>query len=184
MTRKETKDTRKEKVQKTKPTTNHPKVKKVKLKKSEKFGRAKKYRQAQELIEKSKEYSLEEALDLLLKMQLTKFNSSIEAHIRLNIDLTKPEHQIRGLISLPHGTGKIKKIAAITTPDKEKKVKEAGADLVGGTDLIEKIKNGLLDFDILVSSPEIMGEVGKIAKILGPKGLMPNKIIFHTRICS
>jgi len=157
---------------KNQPSADQPKA--GKLKKSEKQGRAKKYRQALELITQDKEYTIEEALDLISTMKLTKFDSSVETHIRLNVDMAKSDQQARGIVGLPHGSGKTKKIVVVTAADKEKAAKDAGADLVGGADIIQKIQQGFLDFDVLIASPDMMPEVGKIAKILGPKGLMPN----------
>lgn len=157
---------------------NQPATKKSKagqkLKKSEKKGRSKKYREVAKLIEKDKIYSLEEALELIKKTTTTKFDSSVEAHIRLGIDLSKSEQQVRGMVALPHSLGKVLKIAVVVPPEKEKEAKEAKADYVGEKDLVEKIEKGFLDFDILMADPSVMGLLAKVAKILGPKGLMPS----------
>jgi len=144
-----------------------------KLKKSEKK-HSKKYREVVTLIEKNKVYDLEEAIDLAKKTSTTKFDSSVEVHVKLGVDTKKADQQIRGSVVLPHGTGKSKIVAAVVAPTKEKEAKTAGADFVGSTDLIEKIGKGWLEFDVLVATPDLMGELGKVAKVLGPKGLMPN----------
>lgn len=134
----------------------------------------KKYRSACEKIEKGKEYSLAEAIALIKDTSTTKFDSSVEIHLNLNTDPKNPEHALRGSVSLPAGLGKSKKIAVICGADKEKEAKEAGAYLVGGKELIEKIARGDIDFDVLVATPEMMPELAKAGKVLGPKGLMPN----------
>lgn len=146
---------------------------KPKLKKSEKK-HSKKYREAASLIEKDKEYGLEEALELVKKTSVTKFDSSVEIHIRLGIDVKKTDQQIRGIVILPNGIGKSKNVCVICDSKFEKEAKDAGADTVGGEDIIQKIEKGWMDFDVLVASPDMMGALGKAAKILGPKGLMPN----------
>jgi large subunit ribosomal protein L1 len=160
---------KKEKVEKA--TTK--KSAKVKLKKSEKQ-HGKKYREVEKLVEKDKEYSVEEAIDLAKKTSTTKFDSSVEVHIRLNIDIQNSEQQVRGSVVLPKGTGKSKKVLAIVGPGKESEAKNAGADFVGGDDMIAKIEKGWLDFEVVVATPDMMPKLGKIGKILGTKGLMPN----------
>jgi large subunit ribosomal protein L1 len=147
--------------------------KKNKLKKSEKK-HSKKYRQAAELIEKDRRYELEEAIGLVKKTSMTKFDASVDVHIRLNVDLANSEQQVRGSLVLPAGTGKTKKVCAIVSPDKNKEAKDAGADFVGDQDLITKIEKGWLDFEVVVATPDMMPNLGKIGKILGTKGLMPN----------
>ncbi len=149
------------------------KPKKNKLKNSEKKY-SKNYRKVAELLEPGKLYTPEEAIDLVKKTSTVKFDASVEVHVRLNIDPANSDQQIRGSLVLPAGTGKIKKVLAIVGPDKEKEAKEAGADHVGGTDLIEKIEKGWLDFEVVVATPDMMPSLGKIGKILGTKGLMPN----------
>lgn len=135
--------------------------------------RGKKYLQAASLIEKNKLYSAQEACDLVRKTSVTKFDSSVDVSFSLNIDTRFSEQQIRGAIVLPNGTGKSKKVLAITTKIQE--AIDAGADIAGGKDMIEKIqKENWFGFDVIVATPEMMGELGKIGKILGPKGLMPN----------
>jgi large subunit ribosomal protein L1 len=134
----------------------------------------KRYREVAKLVEKGKEYELDEAIELLKKTVASKFDSSVEIHVNLNVDLENPDHQIRGSVSLPSGSGKEKKVAVVCGPDKEKDAKAAGAETVGGQELIAKIEKGWLGFDVLVATPDMMGALGKIGKILGTKGLMPN----------
>lgn len=137
----------------------------------------KKYRAVAEKVDRSKVYELEEAIKVIKENKIAKFDESVEVHVKTNIDPKKGDQQIRGTVNLPHGTGKSKKIAVITSTH-EKEAKEAKADLVGGEDLIEKIKSGKFfekgGFDILVATPEMMPRLAPVAKILGPKGLMPN----------
>lgn len=144
----------------------------------------KKYRAAAEKLDKDKVYPIAEAVKFLKENKTTKFDEAVEIHIKTNIDPKKGEQQVRGTVILPHGTGKSKKIAVITSVA-EKEAKDAGADVVGGEEMIEKIaKSGKIsakggsasggNFDILVATPEMMPKLAKIAKILGPKGLMPN----------
>lgn len=125
-----------------------------------------------EKVDRSKSYSLEEALKILKENKSAKFDESVELHIKLGIDPKKGEQQMRGAVVLPHGTGKSKKIAVITDT-KQKEAKEAGADIVGGEEMIEKMKKKI-NFDVLVATPEMMPKLAPIGKILGPKGLMPN----------
>ena len=135
--------------------------------------KSKRYLTAASKVDKTKFYSLDEALNLIKEIAKAKFDESIEAHIRLGIDASKGEQQIRATVVLPHGAGKTKKVAVFS--DNEKEVAESGADLSGGKELIEKIKNtGVIDFDVAVATPEIMKDMATIAKILGPKGLMPS----------
>ena len=135
--------------------------------------KSKRYLTAASKVDKTKFYSLDEALNLIKEIAKAKFDESIEAHIRLGIDASKGEQQIRATVILPHGAGKTKKVAVFS--DNEKEVAESGADLSGGKELIEKIKNtGVIDFDVAVATPEIMKDMATIAKILGPKGLMPS----------
>lgn len=138
-----------------------------------KMKKSKRMTEAESKVDKNKFYSLDEALTLIKEISKTKFDESIEAHVRVGIDPAKGEQQIRVNVVLPHGAGKVKKVAVFT--DNEAEAKESGADIYGGKELIEKIKNtGVLDFDIAVASPEIMRDMASIAKILGPKGLMPS----------
>jgi len=137
--------------------------------------RGKKYQEIKKKIGPQKEYSLEEAIDLIKENRIAKFDESIEIHLKLGIDPNKTEQQVKGTVTLPYGGIKKKKIVCFVGPEKEKEAKEAGADLVGGKELIEKIKQTKkIDFDLAIASPEIMKELTPIAKILGPKGLMPS----------
>lgn len=139
--------------------------------------RGKKYRAAAGRVDKNKIYTLEEAVLLLKENKIAKFDESVEVHVKTNIDPKKGDQQIRGTVDLPYGTGKTKKIVVITSVASSE-AQEAGADKAGGEELIELIKTGKLvpfsDFDILVATPEMMPKLAQVAKILGPKGLMPN----------
>ena len=136
--------------------------------------KSKNYRKAQEAFQKGEEYGLEEALELLEKFPKAKFDESVEVHLHLNIDPSKSDQQVRAAVSLPHGTGKSKKIGAFTETQQEE-AKKAGADVVGDEKLVEKIiKDKKIDFDVAVATPEMMPKLSKAAKILGPRGLMPN----------
>lgn len=136
--------------------------------------RGKNYQKALEGFEKDKGYSIDEALEVLVKFPKPKFDESVEIHVRLNIDLAKTDQQIRGTVNLPYGTGKALRIAAFTSTQKAD-AKKAGAELIGAEDLIDKIAaKKTFDFEVAVATPEMMPKLAKIAKILGPKGLMPN----------
>ena len=130
--------------------------------------------EAAKLVDKNKLYMLSEAAELVKQTAKAKFDESVEMHIRLGIDPKQSDQIVRGTIVLPHGIGKTRKVAVITKGEKQKEAKDAGADMVGGDDLIEDISKGNLDFDVLVATPDIMKDLSKVAKILGPKGLMPN----------
>jgi len=133
----------------------------------------KKYRTAAEKIDRDKIYLLAEAVKIIKENKITKFDESVEIHVKTNIDMKKSDQQVRGTVNLPYGTGKSQKIAVITSTH-AKDAKTAGADIIAGEEMIEKIKSGKLNFDILVATPEMMPKLAPIAKILGPKGLMPN----------
>ncbi len=135
---------------------------------------SKKYRQASQLVDKSKIYDLKEAIVLVGKTSVTKFDSTIEVHIRLNVDPGSAEGQIRGNIVLPEGSGRVRRIAVLCGPEKEADVKKAGAKVVGGDDLIADIEKGKIEFDVLVATPDMMPKIGKLGRILGTKGLMPS----------
>ncbi|MBI5654812.1 50S ribosomal protein L1 [Candidatus Uhrbacteria bacterium] len=136
---------------------------------------SKRYTELKKLVDPKKAYSPSEAIELAKKTSTTKFEASLEVHIRLGIDLKKSDQQLRATIVLPHSTGKTKKVAAFVPADKEKDAKEAGAEIVGAEDLIEEIaKTGKVDFDVAVATPDMMPKLAKVAKILGPKGIMPN----------
>jgi large subunit ribosomal protein L1 len=134
----------------------------------------KKYKAIAEKIDRNKLYSSQEALQIVKEGKIAKFDESVEIHIKLGIDPKKGDQQVRAAVVLPHGIGKAKKIAVVTSA-KAKEAQEAGADIIGAEDLIEKIKNGKMNnFDILVASPEMMPKLAQVAKILGPRGLMPS----------
>ncbi|MFA6321928.1 MAG: 50S ribosomal protein L1 [Candidatus Buchananbacteria bacterium] len=139
------------------------------------MSRSKRYQEMVKKVDKTKTYPIAEAIKLAKETANTKFDSSVEIHVRIGIDPSKSDQQVRGAITLPHGTGKTKKICAIVGADKEKEAKEAGADVVGGEELINQIKTtGKVDFEIAITTPDMMPKLAMIAKILGPKGLMPS----------
>ncbi|MCX6765540.1 MAG: 50S ribosomal protein L1 [Candidatus Moranbacteria bacterium] len=135
--------------------------------------RGKKYKTVAEKIDKNKSYPIDEAVKLVREKKIAKFDESVEIHIKLSIDTKKGEEQVRGTVVLPHGTGKSKKVAVITST-KVREAKDAKADIVGGEEMITKLKSGKFNFDVLVATPEMMPRLASIAKILGPKGLMPS----------
>ena len=134
----------------------------------------KKQKEAAVKIEKGKEYSLEEASSLLKEMTFTKFDSSVDIDVRLGVDPRKADQLVRGVVSLPHGVGKEVKVCVLCTPEKEQEAKDAGADFVGLDDLVKKIEGGWTDMDVIITMPSVMAKVGKLGRILGPRGLMPN----------
>ena len=125
-------------------------------------------------VDKNKSYSLKEASTLVKEINCTKFDSSVDLHIRLGVDPKKADQQVRGTVSLPHGTGKTKKVLVLCTPDKVASAKEAGADYVGLDDFIAKIESGWVDMDVIIATPAVMPKIGKLGKVLGPRNLMPN----------
>lgn len=134
----------------------------------------KKYLAAAKLVDREKRYGVEEAITLLKQTSYEKFDSSVQLSLSLNVDPRHADQQIRGAVVLPHGTGRSQKVLVVTQGPKEKEALDAGADFVGNKEILEKIKGGWFDFDIIVATPDMMGELGKLGKILGPKGLMPN----------
>ncbi|MFH1098745.1 MAG: 50S ribosomal protein L1 [Candidatus Uhrbacteria bacterium] len=136
---------------------------------------SKRYTAKAALVDPKKTYPLDEAVALVKKTSPARFDASIEIHLRLGIDPKKGEQQVRGTVVLPHGTGNVKRVAAFVSSDREAEAKEAGANIVGGKELIDQIRStGKLDFDIAIATPEMMKNLATIAKILGPKGLMPS----------
>ena len=127
-----------------------------------------------EKVDSEKSYTIEEASSLVKEITTTKFDSSVDLAVRLGVDPKKANEMVRGVVSLPHGTGKSLKLLALVTPDKEDEAKKAGADLVGLDEYIEKIKKGWVDVDVIVTMPSVMGKLGPLGKVLGPRGLMPN----------
>jgi large subunit ribosomal protein L1 len=138
----------------------------TKLTKNQKF--------ALEKLDKNKLYTLKEASSLVKEMTKTKFDASVDLDVRLGIDPRKSNQMVRGVVSLPHGTGRETRVLVLCTPDKEAEAKEAGADFVGLDDFVEKIKGGWTDMDVIITMPSVMGKVGQLGRILGPRGLMPN----------
>ena len=137
--------------------------------------KGKKYQEAVKLIEKGKLYEAKEALELIEKMPKANFDETVELHVKLGVDSKHAEQQVRGTVVLPNGTGKTLKVLVFAKGDKAKEAEEAGADFVGAEELIPKIeKENWFDYDVIVATPNMMGVVGRLGKILGPKGLMPN----------
>ena len=136
--------------------------------------KGKKYQEAAKLIEKGKAYSIEEAIELVKKTNTAKFDASVEVAFRLGVNPKHADQQLRGALVLPNGTGKTKKVLVVAEGAKAEEAKAAGADHVGGKEILDEIKKGWFDFDVIVATPNMMGELGKLGKILGPKGLMPN----------
>lgn len=135
----------------------------------------KKYVDGAKLVERSRLYDTEEALALCIKTGTAKFDETVEVHVKLGVDGRHADQQVRGAIVLPHGTGKSVRVLAICKPEKEEEARNAGADFVGGNDMIQKIQSeGWMDFDVVVTTPDMMGMVGRLGKVLGPRGLMPN----------
>lgn len=135
---------------------------------------SKKRKEALKKVDANKQYALTEASKLVKDISYTKFDSSVDIDIRLGVDPKKANQMVRGVVSLPHGTGKAVRVLALVTPDKEAEAKEAGADYVGLDEYIQKIEQGWTDIDIIVTQPNVMAKLGKLGKILGPRNLMPN----------
>ncbi|OIK12037.1 50S ribosomal protein L1 [Bacillus sp. MUM 13] len=136
--------------------------------------KGKQYLEAAKLVDSSKAYSAAEAVELAKKVSFSKFDATVEVAFRLGVDPKKADQQIRGAVVLPNGTGKTQRVLVFAKGEKAKEAEAAGADFVGDTDYIAKIQQGWFDFDVIVATPDMMGEVGKLGRVLGPKGLMPN----------
>jgi len=138
------------------------------------MGLAKKRKVVDTKVDKTKSYSLKEASTLVKEVNTTKFDASVDLHIRLGVDPKKADQAIRGTVSLPHGTGKTKRVLVLCPPDKEADAKAAGADYVGLDEFVQKIEGGWVDVDVIIATPSVMPKIGKLGKILGPRNLMPN----------
>jgi len=136
--------------------------------------RSKSYRQASEQIDRSKFYSPAEAVALAKAEKVTKFDPTVEVALRLGVDPRKQDQMVRGTVNLPNGTGKTARVLVFATGDRAEEARAAGADFVGSDDMIERIQGGFLDFDAVVATPDMMGKVGRLGRVLGPRGLMPN----------
>lgn len=136
--------------------------------------KSKRYTEAAALVEKGKLYSAEEAIELVKKTSNVKFDASIDVAFNLGLDVRQADQQLRGAVVLPHGTGKSKKVLVVAEGPKAQEAKDAGADIVAGKEILEDIKKGWLDFEVMIATPNMMADLGKLGRILGPKGLMPN----------
>jgi large subunit ribosomal protein L1 len=136
--------------------------------------RSKAYRKADEAVDSEKLYSPAEAVTIAKANQVTKFDPTVEVAIRLGVDPRKQDQMVRGTVNLPNGTGKTARVAVFATGDRAEEARAAGADIVGSDDLLERIQGGFLDFDAVVATPDLMGKVGRLGRVLGPRGLMPN----------
>ena len=136
--------------------------------------KSKRYTEAAALIENGKLYSVEEAIELVKKTSNVKFDASVDVAFNLGLDVRQADQQLRGAVVLPHGTGKTKKVLVVAEGEKAQEAKDAGADIVAGKEILEDIKKGWLDFEVMIATPNMMAELGKLGRILGPKGLMPN----------
>ncbi|WP_378185300.1 50S ribosomal protein L1 [Aquimarina sp. W85] len=134
----------------------------------------KKQKEARSKVENNKSYGLLEASELIKEVSTVNFDASVDLAVRLNVDPRKANQMVRGVVTLPHGTGKDVKVLALVTPDKEAEAKEAGADFVGLDEYLDKIKGGWTDVDVIITMPSVMGKLGPLGRVLGPRGLMPN----------
>ncbi len=135
---------------------------------------SKKRKAAEALVDKNKQYTLAEAAELINKINCTAFDSAVDLHVRLGVDPRKADQNVRGSVTLPHGTGKTKTVLVLCTPDKEEEAKNAGADYVGLDEYVEKIQGGWTDVDVIIATPSVMPKIGRLGRILGPRNLMPN----------
>ena len=138
------------------------------------MGRGKKYQEAVKLVERNKEYPPQDAIALAKKTAYGKFNQTVEAHFKTGLDVKQADQQVRGVVLLPHGTGKTVRILVFAEGDGARLAQEAGADFVGSDDVIKQIEGGWTDFDVAIAVPQLMGKVGRLGKVLGPRGLMPS----------
>ena len=136
--------------------------------------KSKQYQEAAKLVDRDKAYDVTEAVDLVKKMDFAKFDATVEVAFKLNVDTKQADQQLRGAVVLPNGTGKDQTVIVFAKGDKAKEAEAAGADFVGETDLVQKIQDGWLDFDVAIATPDMMAQVGRLGRVLGPKGLMPN----------
>jgi large subunit ribosomal protein L1 len=134
----------------------------------------KRYKAAEALVDRTRSYSIEEAVDIVAQAPGAKFDESVDVSLRLGVDPKHADQMVRGAIVLPHGIGKAVRVAVFAKGEKEREAREAGADVVGAEDLVEKIQGGFMDFDSTIATPDLMGQVGRLGKVLGPRGLMPN----------
>ena len=137
--------------------------------------RGKNYKESAKLIDRAVQYDPQDAMDLVIKASKAKFDETVELHIKLGVDSRHADQQVRGAIVLPHGTGKTKRVLVFCKPEREEEAKAAGADFVGGQELVQKIQSeNWFDYDVVVATPDMMGVVGRLGRVLGPKGLMPS----------
>ena len=136
--------------------------------------RSKNHRKANELVDRDRLYSAEEALKLAKETSKVKFDPTVEVALRLGVDPRKADQMVRGTVNLPNGTGKTARVLVFATGERAEQARAAGADIVGDDELVQKVQNGFLDFDAVVATPDLMGKVGRLGRVLGPRGLMPN----------
>ncbi len=135
---------------------------------------SRRYNGAAQMVDRSRVYRMDEAIELLQKLPKAKFDETVEVAVQLGVDARKSDQMVRGTVALPHGTGKTVRVVAICQGDQAREAADAGADFIGFTDIVEKIQGGWLDFDVIVAAPDTMREVGKLGRLLGPRGLMPS----------
>lgn len=136
--------------------------------------RSKRYQESRQLFDRARVYPIDEALSIIKKMPSPKFDETLELHVKMGIDPSKSDQLVRGTISLPHGTGRDVRVVVFAVGEKAEEAKEAGADFVGAADLVEKVEKGWTDFDIAIATPDMMRDIGKLGRVLGPRGLMPS----------
>jgi large subunit ribosomal protein L1 len=136
--------------------------------------RSKRYQESRQLFDRTRVYPIDEALDIIKKMPSPKFDETLELHIKMGIDPSKSDQLVRGTISLPHGTGRDVRVVVFAAGEKAEEAREAGADFIGAADLVEKVEKGWTDFDIAIATPDMMRDIGRLGRVLGPRGLMPS----------